>query len=851
MSTDGIAIPIFARGEGTQAPRTKHPLVRFYERYTPSQGWATFVFLLALLVVMGDSVEVAGWVQTPGIIAILFYSLVVGLVLSKIKLPAIFLHLGAMIIGAFAVYWQILAAADEESLQGASQETWERLSIWYEAATSDGISTDLLPFTFGLFIIAWLIGYFSSWFTFRSNNVWIAVVLAGTAILTNLSFLPERFGSRFFLFMFFAMLLVVRMSVIQRQDVWRKAGIQFNLANGWLTIHAAFWFSLLVLIVAAMLPLKVWVSPTLASLWRTGREPVEQLEEHFARLFAGVPSQKEAPGRFFGDALPFIGKISFGGEVVFWANTEYPSYWLSRTYSDYSSQGWRAGETTELEVGPTTVSPPRTDSLERVSVDQTLQLSFATNDFLAGGSLDWLSHDAVLETLSPKKFEIDLRDFSNDYLFPDDVQDVALALRREVRQPIEPALESRITRALPSDLVLDRIVTSFDDLTEQEVLDWVVLARKETLTPEIVSWKFSDRLEVNNAYSMVSYVSLATDENLREAEAEYSTFITDHYTQLPASLPDRVREKAEELTLDAETPLDKAVAIQNYLRSDAFVYSQDIEAPPRGSDGVDHFLFETKTGYSDYFASSMTVLLRSVDVPARLAAGYAPGEYNEEEGRRMIRDFDSHGWVQVYFPKYGWIDFEPTPKWPEHERRFITGPGSELFTLRGPLPITEDESEFTLPFDEAAEIGASTGDGGGLGISFDVVGFVTRAGIGVGSVLSLWLMFFVIWNWGLWSLSPVEKTYAKMSRLGRLAGIGLGRNQTPTEYALAVGNVLEEARPSVQQIAWAFAIKQYSKSPQEADTDMEEELDRAWKDIRGGLLAQVFRRLTPGGIQRR
>ena len=154
------------------------------------------------------------------------------------------------------------------------------------------------------------------------------------------------------------------------------------------------------------------------------------------------------------------------------------------------------------------------------------------------------------------------------------------------------------------------------------------------------------------------------------------------------ALPQRVRDLAESVTQGAETPLDKAQAIQEYLRGPDFTYSQEIEAPPVDADGVDHFLFDTQTGYSDYFASSMAVMLRAVGVPSRLAAGYAPGEYHEESGLRLIRDSDSHGWVQVYFPEYGWIDFEPTPAWPVHGRALtpevdLEGIGSSEVTGTG------------------------------------------------------------------------------------------------------------------------------------------------------------------------
>src|SRR5262249_45384186 len=73
------------------------------------------------------------------------------------------------------------------------------------------------------------------------------------------------------------------------------------------------------------------------------------------------------------------------------------------------------------------------------------------------------------------------------------------------------------------------------------------------------------------------------------------------------------------------------------------------------------FLFDTKTGYCDYFASSMVVMLRTLGIPARLAAGYATGDYNQERGVWEVRESSSHSWPEVFFPRYGWIEFEPTP----------------------------------------------------------------------------------------------------------------------------------------------------------------------------------------------
>ena len=82
---------------------------------------------------------------------------------------------------------------------------------------------------------------------------------------------------------------------------------------------------------------------------------------------------------------------------------------------------------------------------------------------------------------------------------------------------------------------------------------------------------------------------------------------------------------------------------------------------PDGADAVEDFLFTQQKGFCLHFASAMTVMLRSVGVPARLAVGYIPGDPGAEPGTYILRDKYYHAWTQVYFPGYGWIDFEPTP----------------------------------------------------------------------------------------------------------------------------------------------------------------------------------------------
>lgn len=141
--------------------------------------------------------------------------------------------------------------------------------------------------------------------------------------------------------------------------------------------------------------------------------------------------------------------------------------------------------------------------------------------------------------------------------------------------------------------------------------------------------------------------------------------IMEQYTQLPESMPDRVKELAYELTSEHTNWFDKAKAIERYFQNGEFFYDQTNVAIPEGNqDYVDQFIFETQRGYCDNFSSSMVVLLRAVDIPARWAKGYASGEFTGvvEEGNRIfeVTNNDAHSWVEVYFPTQGWVPFEPT-----------------------------------------------------------------------------------------------------------------------------------------------------------------------------------------------
>jgi transglutaminase-like putative cysteine protease len=160
------------------------------------------------------------------------------------------------------------------------------------------------------------------------------------------------------------------------------------------------------------------------------------------------------------------------------------------------------------------------------------------------------------------------------------------------------------------------------------------------------------------AYTVVSETGLPSAGELRRAPTEYPDEIRLVYLRLPPMDP-RVGELARTLTASAANNYDRAVAIQSYLRNN-FQYTLD---PPaiEPSDPIGSFLFKSKSGYCEYFAAAMAIMLRTIGVPARLVNGFQTGSYNRLGKDFVVRARDAHSWVEVYFPGYGWIPFDPTP----------------------------------------------------------------------------------------------------------------------------------------------------------------------------------------------
>jgi transglutaminase-like putative cysteine protease len=176
---------------------------------------------------------------------------------------------------------------------------------------------------------------------------------------------------------------------------------------------------------------------------------------------------------------------------------------------------------------------------------------------------------------------------------------------------------------------------------------------------DLVLMRTSRNLQAGETYSAKSMLFNPTILQLDTAGENYPDWVTERYLQLPRNFSPHVTSLAEDITRGKESPYDKAVAITDYLRQN-IKYVEQVSAPPPNTDQLEWFLFETKQGFCNYYATAEVLMLRSVGVPARLAVGYAQGEPNDEGTTYYVLQKNAHAWVEVYFPGIGWVEFEPT-----------------------------------------------------------------------------------------------------------------------------------------------------------------------------------------------
>lgn len=339
-------------------------------------------------------------------------------------------------------------------------------------------------------------------------------------------------------------------------------------------------------------------------------------------------------------------------------------------------------------------------------------------------------------------------------------------------------------------------------------------------------------LDNGDSYTFVSAATKASIQDLENASTDYPAEILDKFLQIPPEFSPRVRGLAQELTASAVTPYEKAKAIEAYLRT--LPYDDAIAAPPAGADPLEYFLFDIKRGYCDYYATAMAMMLRTVGVPARTASGYAEGLFDEESQSYYITQRDAHTWVEVFFPEYGWIEFEPTagetpldrPQTDADEMAVTSQQEQQPESPLAPTPPAQRNPEDLPPQFTGEELlqqqsGASPNSPPWWVWALAVLLVLPAGG-------------FLIWrarNSGpsAFSADLPLLLYERLQQWTQRLGIGHAAHQTPYEHTRLLVSALPEAQPYVEPLTDEYV--RYRFAPQSAAAAGEPELLQKWQAV--------------------
>jgi hypothetical protein len=352
------------------------------------------------------------------------------------------------------------------------------------------------------------------------------------------------------------------------------------------------------------------------------------------------------------------------------------------------------------------------------------------------------------------------------------------------------------------------------------------------------------------SYTVTVEYSVATEADLQGAGTRYPDWVQP-YMNLPAGgyrskeVMSQIHDLALSIVNDAgaKNPYDAASAIQNYLRN-KYTYDLSAEIAPPGVDKLWFFLFRSKRGYCEYFASAMGDMLRSLGIPTRLVNGFGPGSLDPQTHQYTVRGEDAHTWVESYFPNFGWIPFEPTPDTNNGYLIIPRGSQGQTPCFRdsscdpGTGPTVPIGSTVTSPTPRGQrDPNVPTSTQSTFGLKVPDAGTLTEI---VGVLLAVVLLLFAAAARYLRPRS-VAGVWKRMLAMSGLAGLKLRPGETPLELGRRMQKSFPEASEPAGALTTAFAVAAYA-SPEVAGSTRSAVME-AWTELRPLLLRRVMSRL--------
>lgn len=756
MSWDAALKRELAPGES--APSLLRRLLRWKDALT-------FLLTAVAFLSVAANVEQADWVRgLPSLYPIGLSALLTAYALSRLRVHQLLLLPLGLLAGSTILFLQMMAIIPGPTLYVRTDHLLDRMYAWWSAVTQSGISIDPLPVIVIMLVATWLGSFLAAWAIFRWRNPLLGLAPGAAALAWDAAFSPGEFSITSVIYLFAAVLLIMRIYVARQERRWDENGVDYPDFISLSVLHATFWVTFVLLALVWVLPLGQ-TSAAGNRRWDALTSPIADNLGPVARAFIAINPDKGAKVHALKDALALQGAINPqlapAAQVQVTLPDDIAPFLRAQSFDQYQRNGWQVGtqNDTPLAAG---------DQTAAATVDAPP----------AGDGSAPVPRDVITARVT-------VQGGNGDQLF-------------SVGQP------------LSSDQ------------------DAVAVAGNSAA--DVTNVRPAARLANGATYTVTGSVAAATEDELRAAGVSYPAWVTQTYLQLSGRLPARVGARAQELTSGATNPYDAATMIETYLRG--FPIDYNVPQTPHNRDAVDYFLFDLQRGYFDYQASAMTVMLRTLGIPARMASGYVldPAQ-RQADGTYRLTQQQAFAWPEAYFPGIGWVEFNPTADQPRVPRPASSQTATFDQTAPPPnLGITPPPPTAPAPSPAA---GSPRPDSWLIAMMATLGAVVLAAAAGA-----------VAWQRPLRGLPLPARLWESSLRVAALSGARPHAHETPREFAARLQHDVPGAAP-LAVIAETYERTRFGNK--RWSEDEARRLRTAWSAARRSLLrhAVPFRQRPP------
>jgi hypothetical protein len=752
----------------------------------PEDGFASLPLVLVLTATMAWSIADARWILgenglTSFLVWVAMAAALWGYVSARLDLPPWLAQGLGCLVGAF-----VLIEAVGASLPGAEPS----LVGWFQAAASSfaqayldltwrhQVSTvQTAHFSILLGVLVWGTAQAASYDVFGYHRSVNGVLLLAVVLIANMALTPNDQYLDLVIFSAAALVLLLlahaadERSSWLRHRIWRGRDFQAPHLQGGLTFASiAVAGSLILTMFASSAPLRPMVQNLSGDL--------QNAFGGFSGLLPNGGASRVPANSDFGTTAPISDLFHESTHNVFTVrvpNATTSFHWRMVAYDTFQTTGWSVG------AGARQDQVVAGDQLER-----------GTNDLVG----------LATPGRRPVSITVHIQDTSISHL-------IAANEPGSVNAGVERTLigdDGSLNVAGLSTKSTDYVVSSYVPDTSQDgtgLTEWRLQHAGKTYPPGLLARYTQGAALVGSAG--------------RALLTEIRTWTTKNGSTLDVAF---------------NNEYDVAKAIQTYLRSDAFTYNTDISGLIGKCTGVstaDCFAL-IRQGFCEQYATTMTMLMRMAGYPARYVLGYLPGPVDPRQLVGQVTNQQKHAWVEVFFPTYGWITFDPTGGGIGDPTVLVRG-SAVVATPTPSAPIAPDDSNPVASDSPSPAPAAGSSTGGGLAPSPLLVTGTLSVAIG--------LALFLLWRRRLRRLEEPDTVYRNVVRLASRLGYKPQPAQTVYEYTGMLAEIVPQARKSLAVVAMATVEVTYGK--RQLGTDRLASLAAAQHTVRQALLGLALR----------